>query len=94
MARTKQELTDISARRIREQNQKALNWGGFISSMNRLNQSERGVLLAAIMGGDTVVVGTTVVNAVNLKHTADADAEAASILADDNADLAELDRIL
>ena len=94
MARTKQELTDISSRRIREQNRKALNWGQFIASLNSLATPERDVLVAAVVNGDVVVVGTTIVDAVNAKHTVDADAEAASILADDNADLSELDRIL
>ncbi len=94
MARTKQELTDISANRIREQNRKSLNWGKFIAALNQLATPERDVLVAAVVNGDVAVVGTTIVDAVNAKHVVDADAEAISILADDSADLTELDRIL
>lgn len=94
MARTKQELTDLSAARIHDQNRAALNWGRFISALNQAATPQREQILAAIIQGDTVGVGTFVITQVEVKHKTDADREAVTILADDNVTLDELDRIL
>lgn len=94
MARTKQQLTDLSATRIREQTRKTLNWGQFIAALNSLTTPKREVLVAAVIKGQVEAVGSAIVSAVNQNLRADADAEATTILAKNNVTLTELDRIL
>lgn len=94
MARTKTELTTLSATRIREQDRKTLNWGKIISSLNRAGVPQRDVIIQAVKDGDALFIGELIINEVNSKLQSDADSEATTILADDNVDITELDRIL
>lgn len=94
MPRTRPQLLTLSATRIREQNRRSLTWSGMLRALNRATVPDREVIITAIKTGDIRQVGTLMLAQINKVHQTDANAEATTILADDNVDLTELDRIL
>lgn len=94
MPRTRPQLLAISARRIREQNRVNLDWTGMLRALNRATVPDREIIITAIKSGNIRQVGTLIIEQINKVHQTDANAEAVTILADDNATLTELDRIL
>lgn len=94
MARTKQQLTDISAARIKERNHQALVWAEFVAIINATLVPEQEVILRVIKNGRLRRLGRLLLDEIEKKLIADAATEATAILADDNATLTELDKIL
>lgn len=94
MARTKQQLTDISAARIRERNHQALLWTEFVAIINTTLVPQQELMLSAIKNGRLKRLSRLLFSEIDKKLIADANAEATAILADNNADLTELDKIL
>jgi len=94
MARTKKQLTDISAARIRERNHQAMTWAEFQAIINATLIPEQEVILRAIKNGQVKKLGRLLFSEIDKKLIADSNAEAIAILADNNADLIELDKIL
>lgn len=94
MARTKQQLTDLSAARIRERNHQALIWAEFVAIVNATLVPEQELILRVIKNGRMKRLGRLLFNEIDKKLIADANTEAIAILADNNATLAELDKIL
>jgi len=94
MARTKKKLTSISAARIKERNNQAITWVDLIAIINATLVPEQELILNAIKNGRLRRTGRLIMAEIDKKQTADAQAEATAIFADNNATLAELDRIL
>lgn len=94
MPRTPTQLRILSAIRIREQNQKNLNWAGTLRALNRASVPNRELIIAAVKAGDIKTLGTLIITQINQIHQADADNEATTIFADSNISVTELDRIL
>lgn len=94
MARTKLQLTRISAARIKERNNKAITWIEFLAILTATPVPEQDVILTAMRNGRFRRAARLIFDEVDKKFTADALIEATAILADNNADLTELDRIL
>jgi len=94
MARTRQQLIDISAARIRERNRKVMAWAEFVAIINATLVPEQDIILRSIRNGRLRRLGRLLFAEIDKKEIADANTEAVAIFADNNADLAELDKIL
>lgn len=94
MTRTRSDLLTISARRILEQNRNNLNWTNVLRALNQALTPDREMIIGAIKNGNIREIGTLILAQINKVNQVDANAEAITILTDDNVSLIELDKIL
>ena len=92
--RNKAQLITAIARKLRERNQRRLTWTELITTMNGIAVPQQELIIDALADGRNHLLGTLLIVELTQKQQADAITEATAILADDSADLTELDKIL
>ena len=92
--RTKAQLITVIARKLRERSNRRLTWAEFTVMIDGIQVPRQELILRALSNGRNHVLGTLILRELNQNLQANAIIEATAILADDSADLTELDKII
>ncbi len=92
--RNKAQLITVIARKLRERSRRRLSWAEFLIVINGIDVPQQELILRALSNGRDHVLGTLLIKELSQKELVDATAEATRMLADNSADLIELDKII
>ena len=92
--RTKAQLITVIARKLRERSNRRLTWTEFMTIMNAISVPQQEQMLRALSNGSNHALGTFILRELNQALQSNAVAEATTILADNSANLTELDKII
>ncbi len=92
--RTKAQLITVITRKLRERSSRRLTWVEFMTMMNAIAVPQQEQILRALSNGRNHALGTFILSELTQVLQTNAVAEATAILADNSADLTELDKII